>query len=247
MSTTTPLILRRKFRLHSWEVDRKGIARPDILFSILLDSAWAHANNSKFSYDSLKEEGQLWVLSRFLAVIQGLPKWDDEITVETWSKGTDKLFGLRDFSVFSETGEKLVSATSAWLVIDRKTSRIQRINLESGDFPVQLDKHAIDIKLEKIEQREAVRTGFEHVVTYRDIDVNNHVNSSRYLAWILDSFPKSVIEEKSLRSFDVNFLAEAQSGDKVYVNSAADPDYRYCEVVRERDSVELCRAKVVWE
>lgn len=247
MSTTTPPILRRTFRLHSWEVDRKGIARPDVLFSILLDSAWAHANNSKFSYDSLKEGGQLWVLSRFLAMIHDLPKWDDEITVETWSKGTDKFFGLRDFNVFSEAGEKLVSATSAWLVIDRRTSRIQRINLERSDFPLQLDKHAIDTKLEKIDGREAVSTGFDHVVTYTDIDVNDHVNSSRYLAWMLDSFPRSVLEEESLKSFEINFLAEAQSGEKVYVNSADDSDYRYCEVVREKDGVGLCRARVVWE
>ncbi len=247
MSKPIPPILQRKFRLHSWEVDRKGIARPDILFSILLDSAWAHANHSKFSYDSLKEEGQLWVLSRFLADIHELPKWDEEINVETWSKGTDKLFGLRDFFVLSESGKKMVSATSAWLVIDRKTTRIQRINLEEGDFPVQLDRHAIETKLDKIERNKSDRTDFEHVVRHTDIDVNNHVNSSRYLAWILDSFPKSVVDERNLKSFEINFLAEAQSGDKVFVNSSDASDYRYCEVVREKDSAELCRARVVWE
>ena len=247
MNTTTPPILRRKFRLHSWEVDRKGIARPDILFSILLDSAWAHANNSKFSYDSLKEEGQLWVLSRFLAVIHELPKWDNEIAVETWSKGTDRLFGLRDFIVVSETGERMVSATSAWLVIDRKTTRIQRINLEDGDFPVQLDRHAIESKLEKIEQREAVKTGFEHVVRYTDIDVNNHVSSSRYVSWMLDSLPKSLIEEKTLGSFEINFLAEAQLGDKVYISSADETPFAHCKVIRENDDCELARARLGWK
>lgn len=246
MSNTTPDILKRTFRLHSWEVDQKGIARPDILFSFLLDSAWAHANNSEFSYDALREEGQLWVLSRFLAVIDKLPKWDDEITVETWSKGTDKLFGLRDFTVYSGTGEKVVSATSAWLVIDRKTSRIQRINLEDSNFPVQLDRHAIETKLGKIEEREANKTDFEHVVRYTDIDVNKHVNSSRYVAWILDSFPKPVLEEKSLKSLEINFLAEAQLGDRVCVSSVDAGDYYYCEVSREKDNVELCRAKVFW-
>lgn len=247
MSDSTPTILKRSFRLHSWEVDQKGRARPDMLFSFMLDSAWAHANNSEFSYDALREEGQLWVLSRFLAVIRELPKWDDEVTVETWSKGTDKLFGLRDFMVLSGSDAKLVSATSAWLVIDRKTSRIQRINLENSDFPVQLDRHAIDMKLAKIEDREANRTDFEYEVRYGDLDVNNHVNSSRYLRWILDSFPRALAEEKQLGSFEINFLAEAQFGDRVSVSSADAGDYYYyCEVRREKDGAELCRAKVSW-
>jgi acyl-ACP thioesterase len=247
MTSATPDSLKRTFRLHSWEVDHKGRAKPDVLFSFMLDSAWAHANNSEFSYDALKEEGQLWVLSRFLAVVHELPRWDDEITVETWSKGTDKLFGLRDFAVVSGAGSKLVSATSAWLVIDRKTSRIQRIDLENSNFPVQLERHEIDTRLGKIGECETSRTDFDYVVKYGDIDVNNHVNSSRYMRWILDSFPRAVLEDKRLGSFEINFLAEAQYGDRVYVSTADTGDYYQSEIIRERDGVGLCRTRLVWE
>ncbi len=246
MSSSIPQILRRSYRLHSWEVDRKAKARPDVLFSFMLDSAWAHANNSDFSYDALRDEGRLWVLSRFLAVFHEVPRWDDEVTIETWSKGTDKLFGLRDFVVFSAAGDKLASATSAWLVIDRKTSRIQRIDLENSDFPVELNRHAIDTKLGKIEERETLRTDFEYVVRYGDIDVNSHVNSSRYVRWILDSFPGTILEEKRLAGLEINFLAEAQMGDEVTVCSADAGEYFHCSVKRAGDSAELCRAKVSW-
>ncbi|MCL4539545.1 MAG: thioesterase [Bacteroidetes bacterium] len=246
MTYTIPTVFNRKFRLHSWEVDRKGRARPDMLFSFMLDSAWAHANNSEYSYDALREEGQLWVLSRFLAKIVKLPSWDEEITVETWGKGTDKLFGLRDFAIYSGSGQKIVSATSAWLVIDRKTSRIQRIDLEHSNFPLQADKHEIETKLGRIEEREAVRTGFEYVVRNTDIDVNNHVNSSRYLQWVLDSFPPSSQEERSLNSFEINFLAEAQTNDRVYTATTETEEGHYCEVTREGDGVNLCRAVVAY-
>lgn len=244
MSGTIPSVLKRKFHLHSWEVDRKGRAKPDILFSFMLDSAWAHADNSEYSYEALREEGHLWVLSRFLVVFHEFPKWNDELTIETWSTGTDKLFGLRDFAVYGSSEKKVASATSAWLVIDRKTSRIQRIDLTNSNFPLRLDKHEIDIKLEKIEERDTARTPFEHVVTYSDIDVNKHVNSAKYLTWMLDSFPNNLQDERDLNSFEINFLAEAQSGDKVYVSVAEATDQRYCSVVREKDKAVLCRAKV---
>lgn len=246
MNESIPEILKRKYRLHSWEVDQKGRGRPDILFSFLLDSAWAHANNSDFSYEALREEGQLWVLSRFLAVFNALPKWDDEITIETWSKGTDRLFGLRDFALYDDSGKKLASATSAWLVIDRKTSRIQRIDQLNSSFPLLADRHEIETRLEKIEERETNKTSFKHAVTYSDIDVNKHVNSAKYLTWMLDSQTVELLNEKELKSFEINFLAEAQSGDEVFVSSAGGDGMVYSKVMRQKDGVELCRAKVKW-
>lgn len=246
MNNSIPPVLRRTFRLHSYEVDVKGRARPDILLSFMLDSAWAHANNSSFSYDALRGEGQLWVLSRFLALFHKTPMWNDEIIIETWGKGSDKLFGLRDFAVYSTSGDKLISATSAWLVIDRRTSRIQRIDLMHSDFPVQMNKHEIDVRLEKIEPVETEKTDFQHVVRYSDIDVNNHVNSSQYVKWMLDSCLSTRMQNGELRSLEINFLAEAQVGDTVLVASADAGDYRYCEVIREKDDVELCRAKILY-
>lgn len=213
----------------------------------MLDTAWAHVKDSDFSFNTLRDEGQLWVLSRFLTVFHKMPEWNDEILVETWGKGTDNLFGLRDFIIYSQAGEKLASATSAWLIIDRKTSRIQRIDKLNREFPLQLERHEINVKLEKIESQPAEQTGFEYIVRYTDLDVNKHVNSSKYVQWILDSFPVDYLDKKSLKSFEINFLAEARLNEKISVSAAFADDHYYCDVKRERDNAELCRANVAWK
>jgi len=246
MGNSTEAIHTQNFRLHSYEVDRRGRARPDMLLSFMLDSAWGHTKDTEFSYSELKDEGQLWVLSRFLAVFHDFPKWDDEITVETWGKGTDKLFGLRDFIIHSKSDKKLVSATSAWLIIDRKTSRVQRIESLGRNFPMQLARNELDIKLEKIEARPAERTDLHDEVRYSDLDVNKHVNSSKYMQWILDSFPIEPYEGKDLKKFEIDFLAEAKPGDKISVSVSGTRGDFYCEVKRDEDDADLCRAIVVW-
>ncbi|HUI29823.1 MAG TPA: acyl-ACP thioesterase domain-containing protein [Candidatus Acidoferrales bacterium] len=252
MENDNNAIHKQTFRLHSYEVDQRGVARPDILLSFMLDSAWGHTRDTEFSYSELNDEGQLWVLSRFLAVFHDLPKWDDEITVETWGKGTDKIFGLRDFMVCSQSEKKFLSATSAWLIIDRKTSRIQRIDALDRKFPTQLYRDEIETKLEKIETRDADKTDFKHVVRSSDLDVNRHVNSSKYLLWMLDSFPAEYSEKKNLKSFEINFLSEAKLYDEIYVSSMRDESVLsggenfYCEVRRESGDAELCRARIVW-
>jgi medium-chain acyl-[acyl-carrier-protein] hydrolase len=240
-------VYKQTFRLHSYEVDRRGVARPDVLLAFMLDSAWGHTKDTDFSYSELKREGKLWVLSRFLGIFYTMPKWDDEITVETWSKGTDGLFGLRDFVVYSHSGERLISATSAWLIIDRKTSRIQRIDYMGKSFPTHLGKSELDIKLGKIDPKQVEGINLEDDVRYSDLDVNGHVNSAKYLLWIFDSFPVREFEKKDLESIELNFLSEAKLDDTIYVSSSNEDKDFYCEVRRKRDSVELCRAKVKFE
>jgi medium-chain acyl-[acyl-carrier-protein] hydrolase len=247
MENPTTAIHKQTYRLHSYEVDERALARPDMLLSFMLDTAWSHTKDTEFSYSELKDEGQLWVLSRFLAVFHDLPKWNDEITVETWGKGTDKLFGLRDFIIFSDCGKKLISATSAWLIIDRKTSRVQRIESLGRSFPMQLERHELDVKLDKIEARPADKTDFSYAVRSSDLDVNRHVNSSRYLQWILDSFPGEYSEKRRLESFEINFLAEAKVGDEVFVSASQGGETFYCELKRGSDNADLCRAKVSWK
>jgi len=246
VSSSAEAIHKQKFLLHSYEVDQIGRARADILLSFMLDSAWGHTKDTEFSYSELKDEGQLWVLSRFLAVFHDMPKWDEEITIETWGKGIDKLFGLRDFIIHSNSNQKLVSATSAWLIIDRKTSRVQRIDSLGRNFPMQLERNELNVKLEKIEAMPAERTNMEHVVRYSDVDVNKHVNSSKYLQWMLDSSTDKFFEKRNLKSFEINFNAEAKLGEKIYVTSSNAGDSFYYEVKRGNDNVELCRAKVLW-
>lgn len=246
MENSTGAVYKQTFRLHSYEVDYHGLAKPDILLCFMLDSAWGHTKDTEFSYSELKDEGQLWVLSRFLAVFHGIPKWDDEITVETWGKGTDGLFGLRDFIIHSRSGEKLLSATSAWLIIDRKTQHVQRIDALKKNFPMQLERNELDVKLEKIEAHKSEATNFDYVIRYSDLDVNQHVNSSKYVQWILDSFSAEFHGTKNLKSFEVNFLTEAKMDDHIFVTSAQYGDCFYCEVKRSGDDVELCRAKMAW-
>ena len=235
-----------KYRIHSYEVDRSSRALPHVLLCYMLNSAWAHVNDSRFSFNSLHDDGQFWVLSRFLAVFHQIPRWDDELTIETWGKGIDKLFASRDFVIYSDAREKLISATSAWLIIDRKTLRPLRMETLKEQFPFQSERHELENKLEKIRARSVPGTNTEFKVRYSDLDVNQHVNSSKYMQWILDSFPVEILEGKNIKSFEINYLAEAQLDDRISVFIGPDAEQYYCVITRADDKTELCKAIVTW-
>lgn len=244
MEKTETNIFRTNFVLHSYEVDKNGKAFPHSLMNFMLHSAWQHVTNSDFSFDALAREEHIWVLSRFKMRIHDAFAWGDKLEIETWGKGTERLFAIRDFNVYKEDGTKAITASSAWLVVNRKNLRPQRLDKLNENFIAYPDKHAIEEKFEKIvlpgvtEEKERIKTHFS------DIDVNKHVSSSNYLKWMMDVFLKT--EDKSLHSFEINYLAEAHLDDMLLINCCCETGIYYCSIVRESDGLELCRAKILY-
>lgn len=235
-------IFRTNFTLHSYEIDKDAKAFPHSLMNFLLHSAWEHVTNSEFSFEALALEENIWVLSRFKLCIHDFPSWGDKLELETWGKGADRLFALRDFIVYKENGVKAISASSAWLIVNRKSLRPQRLDKLIANFVAYPDRHAIPEKFEKIilpgipEEKEQIKTH------YSDIDVNKHVSSSNYIKWMADVVYKTN-QGKSLYSFEVNYLAEAHLDDILVIKCCCDQEIDYCSIVREKDGAELCRAK----
>jgi len=50
-----------------------------------------------------------------------------------------------------------------------------------------------------------------------DLDLNGHVNNTRYAQWILDSAPPEAYRIRRVVGYAVNFLAEVQVGDAVAI------------------------------
>jgi acyl-ACP thioesterase len=243
---SVPAVWKEEYVVRSYEVDIRRRVKPNIIFSYLLDSAWNHALSSEFNYDDLSNRDQLWALAKFLMVIDQSPEWNDRITVETWGKDIDRFYALRDFSIYSSAGKKLVAATSAWLILDQKTYRPQKLDRLRANFPFQFGRHELDVKLEKIpaliQQKESSRI----VVRFTDIDVNKHVNASKYMQWIMDSYPVEVLEAKDFRSFEINFITEAKLDDEIIVSVESTEKQDLCNIKRATDDKELCRARLEW-
>ena len=105
-------------RTISWlDVDLLGRLRPQTLFAYLLDAASNHAQGSVYSYEELAARNLKWVMLKLQLVIRQQPRWGERVTVQTWGKRIERLYALRDFAVRSASGEKLVSGTSAWLIV----------------------------------------------------------------------------------------------------------------------------------
>lgn len=235
---------KQETSVKSYFVNRFGKLSTSFLFWQIQDIAWEHAEHLGLGFDNLQQEQQFWVLSRMLVKIKRRPRWGEKFTVETWPCGTDGILALRDIQFLDATGERIVTATTSWLVLDVNTKRIIRLNLDT--FPVH-NERVMDEKAGKVAPVKSDEATVFSPALFNEIDVNQHFNSGRYLERIIDSYNFDFHEKHELIELEVNYVKEGVPADKLGVRKQIiDENMHICSVVRESDGADLIRARLHW-
>ncbi|NQU53015.1 MAG: hypothetical protein HQ522_10810 [Bacteroidetes bacterium] len=231
---------------NSYFINRFGELSTSYLFYQMQDIAWEHAAILGFGYDKLKVDQQFWVLSRLLVKITRRPKWGEDFTLETWSRGADRFYGYRDFYFVDKDRNNIIQATTSWLVLDLKTKRIVELtNFEN--FPTY-EESVFGANAKKVRAPKSEDIGQFSPALFTDIDINQHFNSGRYLERIINSYDFEFHKKNELAEFEINFLKEGMPSDQLAVKKQFIDDKNHiCSVVRESDGIDLIRARLVWE
>lgn len=238
-----PLVHRQNFTIRSYDVDFQRRLRPDVLCSYFQEVASEHAFRLGVGYQQLEAQRMLWVLSRLLLKVEIMPAWHEKITIETWAKGTDRLFALRDFRVRDAAGEIICNAISYWLILHRDSHRPVR----TDQFFSRLwhEEDAVEATAGKLPgaAREAEVYGLQ--VQYADLDYNRHVNNLRYIAWMFNCFDLAFYEQHQLREMQINFLSEVRQGSALSICQESIADHHFLISGFEQDKVSPCFSSIL--
>lgn len=202
------LVAFADFRITSAETDAEARIRPGALANLLIQSATESADSLGFGFEGLKEHNLFWVLSRISVKVFKRLKWYDRVEIETWPRDISGILYLRDFIARDGQGDTAALGTSAWLAIDLKKRRPKRFEGELHDLFVSMkDRIAYEDLPEKLPGI-SVGDNFRVTSKYFDIDLNRHVTSTRYIDWMMDTFPIDFHREYYPKSLSVNFIKE---------------------------------------
>jgi medium-chain acyl-[acyl-carrier-protein] hydrolase len=238
-----------EYAISFYEVDTKNETFLPVLWSFMQETAWHHAEHLRLGYSDLMEHQYFWVLSRLSIQMEEYPRWGDRIKVKTWLTGTGRLFALRQFSIADFKGKVIGTAKSAWLVLDLKSRKPQKIEPVFKHIEHLFDGLPPAEEPPKISGPAHPKTEKSYTVRYSDIDMHHHVNNTKYLEWILDSYPIEMNQAHQIHSFEINFLGESSHGDEIsiYTESMRESPFAFLHsVVRKKDGRELCRARTEW-
>lgn len=182
------------------------------LLNILQDAAWMHASHLGHGHQETFAGNTAWVLTRQKTVMKEWPHWGETVTIRTWVRPLQGPFAIRDFEILK--GEKIIgSCTTSWVLmnIETRSAILGKLDLP---FEARTD-FRLDYDARKVVIRDALEPRAQFEVRNSDLDMNEHVNNTRYVQWILDSIPRTWHKEFILEEYEVNFLAETHSGDHV--------------------------------
>lgn len=202
-----------RFQVTSADTDMYGRLRLGSLGNFLVQAAIQSADKLGFGYSGLQEHRLFWVLSRLTVQIHRPLKWYEQVEVETWPKAVEKILYLRDYVVRDEQQSIVAKATSGWLAIDLEQKRPKTVEgVHSQYFTHLKEKHAIEEPPQKVMP---VKEGepFNVQSTYFDLDLNKHVTATRYIDWMMDTFPLEFHEKHYPQRLSMNYLKETMPNE----------------------------------
>ena len=244
-------IHEEKIRIRYAETGVKGFIKPVSTFNYFQDVMSRHCGLMNVSAYDLFELGFAWVVIKYYINISRYPRWNDLITVRTWRCPFKDLYELRQFEIYDETGNLLISAKSTWIVINVKTKRPARLSRSLPENMVSgLQRPIIDniAPVPEISTPDAERF---FNIRMHDLDFNAHVNNAVYIVWALETVPEHIITQYRPEEISIQYIGESLYGDRIKseirqkeTNPAAIFIHK---LTSENTNKEITRIETVWK
>lgn len=246
MENQKPNFFTQKHTIQSYHTNQFAKASLCSLFQIMLEAAWAHAQVMDWGYDQLHSKNMFWVLSRMYLEIEKYPSWQDTITLNTWSAGTDGMYAYREYLIENDKNEVLLRCSSAWLILDMENRKIVLLKDFRETFP-RAHRESVCREPKRIRpNKHSVEMDFSPVM-FSDLDLNKHFNSVKSLERILDHFGVDFLNETEPAAIEVNYLKEGLAGDQLaVVTGEIDSETTQSTIVRESDLADLSTVRITW-
>ena len=236
-----------KFVAEPFHVDFTGRLTMGVLGNHLLNCAGFHASERGFGIAEINENHYTWVLSRLAIELEDMPRQYEDFSIQSWIENVYRLFTDRNFELVNKDGKTIGYARSVWAMISMETRKPADLFTLHGE---SLNYYASDRECPiakpgriRVAQSEPIA---EYLTKYSDIDINGHVNSIKYIEHILDLFPMETFKEKSIRRFEMAYVAESYYGDTLSFYLEQKTENEYDIEVKKNNQEVVVRSKVIF-
>ena len=207
-------VFREELLLRSKDVDLHRNLRLSRLFELLQEASIRHTEQLGMGREKTLDKGILWIVGLQRAEISRMPVYDEQIVLKSWPGKTMHLFFPRYYQIETAAGEVLVRASALWSLVDQETRKLvfpekYGVVIEGVSTGEEISLPVSPRKLELTEES-PFRVPFSYV------DLNGHMNNTRYFDLAEDCIPASR-EGRKLRLVQTEYVSEARLGDTLTV------------------------------
>ncbi len=224
-------VYREEIHLRSKDVDLYRRLRTSELFRLLQEASIRHTEELGMGRDKTLDKGILWVLTLQRCEIARMPEYDEHVVLKSWPGQTMHLFFPRYYSMETAEGEPLLKASALWCLVDQQSRKM--VFPEKYGVEIQGVRTGEEIALPGAVRRQDCREERRFRVPYSYVDLNGHMNNTRYFDLAEDTIPAAE-EGKRLSRICVEYTAEARLGEELTLRWTREGERCYLEGGGER-------------
>ena len=205
------LTYQMKMKIPFDMADMNGhIKLPDVILLSLQVSGMQSIELGVSDKAILENYNLVWIITDYDIEVVRLPRFAEEITIETEALSYNRLFCYRRFTIYDEAGQELIHMMATFVLMDRDSRKVHAVESEIV-APYQSD---FDKKLIRGPKYESLNEPIikEYHVRFYDLDMNGHVNNSKYLDWIFEVMGADFLTHYIPKKINLKYVKEVRPG-----------------------------------
>ncbi len=207
-------IYEREWTLDTLVTDCFGYLKPSAVLYFVQEMAGQHVTRMALN-PAPEQKGLLWAIIRHRVQITRLPRKGETIHLETWPMPTTRVAYPRSVVAYDEDHQELFRSISLWVLMDRDT-RAMVLPGRSG-IAVSGILRGNELPSPGSLTPAQCSASVRRRVCFTDLDVNNHMNNTRYVEWAMDLLPSRFHADHRLEDITMCYLDEAREGDELEI------------------------------
>ena len=205
------LTYQMKMKIPFDMADMNGhIKLPDVILLSLQVSGMQSIELGVSDKSILEYYNLVWIITEYDIEVVRLPRFAEEITIETEALSYNRLFCYRRFTIYDEAGQEIIRMLATFVLMDRDSRKVHAVEPEIV-APYQSD---FDKKLIRGPKYESLEEPFskDYHVRFYDLDMNGHVNNSKYLDWIFEVMGADFLTQYIPKKINLKYVKEVRPG-----------------------------------
>lgn len=208
-------LYRETHVLRTCDCDFTGFWRPSAILTAMQEAAGMHSELLGCGRSALIKNRIVWVLSRCEVRMNRYPGVGGTVTVETFPTALRRWFFPRYYLFRDEKGETLGCACTLWVLLNIDERKMAPPGDVAATIPDNSDltpPFSLPGSVEDVagEAEESLRAP-----AYFDLDVNGHVNNTRYADWACDALGIDVMRAYCPETLLINYAAEVRPDQEI--------------------------------
>ena len=238
------LTYQMKMKIPFDMADMNGhIKLPDVILLSLQVSGMQSIELGVSDKAILEDYNLVWIITDYDIEVVRLPRFAEEITIETEALTYNRLFCYRRFTIYDETSQEIIRMLATFVLMDRDSRKVHAVEPEIVS-PYQSDFDKKLIRGPKYNSLEEPVSKDYHVRFY-DLDMNGHVNNSKYLDWIFEVMGADFLTQYIPKKINLKYVKEVRPGG--VITSAVERTGLESKHEITSDSATNAQAIITWQ